>query len=237
MNTEIVVTTPQSVSLGTLAASTPDALVGGAALMANALAPIIEKQKLFTMISGKKHVKVEGWQTLALFCGCTPREVSTTSNDDGVYTAIVEMVRIADGVVVSRASAECGYSDEPRWKGASHSARRSMAQTRATSKAARMAFSWIMSLAGYEVTPAEEMEDLPPLEAVRPVINQPAMIGPEKEAVIESMIATNGLRRGYFIKTWNVKNFHEIPYQNFERCMADIAQAIEQKRLRDQEAA
>lgn len=32
-----------------------------------------------------------------------------------------------------------------------------MAQTRATSKACRLAFSWIMQLAGYAVTPAEEM--------------------------------------------------------------------------------
>ncbi|MBK8185727.1 MAG: hypothetical protein IPK63_23660 [Candidatus Competibacteraceae bacterium] len=34
-----------------------------------------------------------------------------------------------------------------------------MAQTRATGKACRLAFSWIMSLAGYEPTPAEEMPD------------------------------------------------------------------------------
>jgi hypothetical protein len=32
-----------------------------------------------------------------------------------------------------------------------------MAVTRATGKAYRLAFSWIMNLAGYEVTPAEEM--------------------------------------------------------------------------------
>ena len=38
-------------------------------------------------------------------------------------------------------------------------ARRSMAQTRATGKACRLAFSWIMALAGYEPTPAEELPD------------------------------------------------------------------------------
>lgn len=36
-------------------------------------------------------------------------------------------------------------------------ARRSMAGTRATSKAARLAFSWIIELAGFKSTPAEEM--------------------------------------------------------------------------------
>jgi hypothetical protein len=39
-----------------------------------------------------------------------------------------------------------------------------MAQTRATGKACRLAFSWIMSLAGYEPTPAEEM--MPIVDAV-----------------------------------------------------------------------
>jgi hypothetical protein len=32
-----------------------------------------------------------------------------------------------------------------------------MAITRATGKAARLAFSWIVSMSGFEVTPAEEM--------------------------------------------------------------------------------
>ena len=34
----------------------------------------------------------------------------------------------------------------------------SMAQTRAVSKAFRLALSWVMTLAGYEPTPAEEMK-------------------------------------------------------------------------------
>ena len=36
-----------------------------------------------------------------------------------------------------------------------------MAQTRATGKACRLAFSWIMGLAGYATTPYEEVQDLP----------------------------------------------------------------------------
>ena len=35
----------------------------------------------------------------------------------------------------------------------------SMAQTRALGKAYRMALGWIMKMAGYEATPAEEMPD------------------------------------------------------------------------------
>jgi hypothetical protein len=47
--------------------------------------------------------------------------------------------------------------DEPTWAKRPGYARRSMAVTRATGKAFRLGFSWIMTLAGYEVTPAEEM--------------------------------------------------------------------------------
>ena len=41
------------------------------------------------------------------------------------------------------------------------SACESMAQTRATGKAFRQSFSWIMILAGYSPTPAEEVQSLP----------------------------------------------------------------------------
>ncbi len=65
-----------------------------------------------------------------------------------------------NGQVLTRASAECGH-DNP-WKQRPHYARRSMAQTRATGKACRLAFSWIMSLAGYSATPYEEVQDITP---------------------------------------------------------------------------
>lgn len=85
-----------------------------------------------------------------------------------------------DGACISRASAECGSDDEKDrygkaiWANRPKYARRSMAQTRATGKACRLAFSWIMSLAGYEVTPAEEMT--PIIEAER----QPEPLRPGK---------------------------------------------------------
>ena len=47
--------------------------------------------------------------------------------------------------------------DEPTWKGRPDYARRSMAATRATSKVCRLAFSWVMVLAGFQPTPAEEI--------------------------------------------------------------------------------
>ena len=116
------------------------------------------------MIQGKKFVGVEGWTTLAVMLGCVAREVSTTVHD-GIYVAVVELVRMNDGACVGRASAECG--EEKPWNTRPKYARRSMAQTRATGKACRLAFSWIMLLAGYEVTPAEEMTPIIEAEQVQ----------------------------------------------------------------------
>jgi len=144
-----------TVSLGTLQATNPKALVEGAAAIAGVLAEVIRSQKLSVAIQGKQYVRVEGWTTLAVMLGVVAREVET-HEEFGVYTAIVELVRMSDGAVISRASAECG--EESPWCDRPRFARRSMAQTRSVGKACRLAFSWIMALSGYETCPAEEME-------------------------------------------------------------------------------
>ena len=179
----LVVTHSGDVQLGTLYASTPDALVAGAEAMATTLADVINKQGLYTNIQGRNHVKVEGWLTLAVMLGCTAREVSNEAQPDGSYVATVELVRMSDGTIIARASAECGM-DEPTWANRARYARRSMAATRATGKACRLAFSWVMALAGYDTTPLEEVpseeRDVSPKRAsvarstVAEVFNAPA---------------------------------------------------------------
>lgn len=152
-----VVSDPE-VRLGTIHANSPDALVAGASTAATALARVIKSQGLAVRIQGREHVKVEGWLTLATMMGCLPREVTCDREEDGSYVARVELVRMSDGEVLSMASAECGGPEESTWQNRAPYARRSMATTRATSKACRIAFSWVMALSGYDTTPAEEME-------------------------------------------------------------------------------
>ena len=151
---ELVVQEP-TVGFGSLEIRPKD-VVATATAIATELAKVIKKQKLFSIIKKKEYVRVEGWTTLGAMLGVTPREVSNDGNEDGIYVAVVELVRNSDGVIIGRASAECGGS--AMWAGRDAYARRSMATTRATGKAYRLAFSWIMALAGYEVTPAEEMD-------------------------------------------------------------------------------
>lgn len=143
--------------LGSLQADSGLDVIIQATKIAKELARIIEQCHLTTDIKGKRFVRVEGWNTLGAMMGVMPRELSVAELPDGDIEAVVELVRTSDGVVIGRGSALLG-TDESSWASRPRFARRSMAVTRATGKAFRISMSWIMALAGYEVTPAEEME-------------------------------------------------------------------------------
>lgn len=170
---DLAVRAPDTIQLGSLHASTPSALVQGATIAANELAKLIDSRGLFSMISGRKYVQIEGWLTLATMMGCLPQEESNERQEDGSYVAIVALIRMADGAVLSRASAECGGPEDRTWERRPAYARRSMASTRATGKACRLAFSWVVALAGYATTPAEEMDDVTCAPRRPSVISEP----------------------------------------------------------------
>lgn len=155
---------PKQLTLGALPTTGPVALIQQASDIAKELAKIIRDRRLASRIQGKEFVHVEGWSTMGAMLGVLPREVSTKRLEDGSYEATVELIRINDGAIIGRASAICGVDEKdrqgkPTWANRPEYARRSMSVTRATGKAYRLGFSWIMALAGYEPTPAEEMID------------------------------------------------------------------------------
>lgn len=147
---------------------TPEAMVTMATRMANVLADIVERRGLFTTIRGKKYPHVEAWMTIARMDNVVCREVpdGVAALADGSYEATVELIRLSDGLVIGRGSAVCGAPNDGEWTGRPAHMKRSMAVTRATSRAFRQQYSWIMALAGYEPTPADEMpgndEPVPP---------------------------------------------------------------------------
>lgn len=164
MNQELTTVDDAPQHLEAPQAPSPELTVSMATDAANVLAGVIDRQRLYVMLQGKRYVRVEGWQTLAAILGYLPWEVSNELQPDGSYIAVVALRRIVDGKELTRASAECGAPDEldrhghPTWSERPQYARRSMANTRATSKVCRAAFAYVMSLAGYATTPAEEME-------------------------------------------------------------------------------
>ena len=198
----LVVTTSPQVELGMLRANEASGLVSTATEIANQLAAVIDNRQLYSLIQGKKYVKCEGWTTLAAMMGVVPQEVSNIEHEGGSFEAVVELVRLKDGAKIGRASGYCG-TDESTWKGRAKYARRSMAATRATGKACRLAFSWIMALAGYEATPAEEIPDHSP---PTPTKTQPA--APSKAGAV--IISEPQRRRLYAISKGGVWTDEEV---------------------------
>ena len=167
----------------------PVEVVEQATRVANALAAVIEGKGLFTMIQGKKHVRVEGWQLLGSMLGVTAVCVATDPVDGG-YRATVE-ARTADGRVIGRADALCTkHEKRGPWKSADDYARLSMAQTRATSKALKGPLGFVVSLAGYATTPAEEMTfaEADPSPPVREATasDSPLTTAAQREAILEA---------------------------------------------------
>ena len=134
----------------------PADMVVRATEIANVLKDVIKQQKLTVKIGPNEHVKAEGWATMGSMLNVLPKERQVIEHPDGSFEAYVDLVNMRTGVIVGGGSAICG-AEEQRWKKAERYARRSMAITRATGKAYRLCFAWVMALAGYNTTPAEEM--------------------------------------------------------------------------------
>lgn len=137
---------------------TPKTVIERAKLIANTLTPLVEQAKLYSMINGRKYVTVDGWNTMLSMLGVFPAVEYSRKlerENETCYEARVNLTTL-EGKVVGSGEAICS-SKERNWANRDEFAIKSMAQTRATGKAARIGFSWIMKLAGYEPTPAEEM--------------------------------------------------------------------------------
>lgn len=156
---EIVRDLTPPVSLGAIACP-HEQIIPRASKIATQLGDLIEKQKLYYPLRGQKYITVEGWTTLLAILGCGVRELNcecveeTESGQPTEWVGTVELFKLSDGSRIGGASSIVGR-DENKWK--DRHARRSMAVTRATSKACRLSFSWIIAMAGYAPTPAEEM--------------------------------------------------------------------------------
>jgi hypothetical protein len=126
--------------------------------IAVALAPVIREAGLVASIQGKDYLKVEAWQTLGQQVGVTPVVVSTkrlTDPEEG-WEARCE-ARTLDGRTIGAADSMC-LRTEDRWKDSEDFEIRSMAQTRAMSRALASVLRFIPTLAGMAGTPAEEMD-------------------------------------------------------------------------------
>lgn len=120
----------------------------------------VTEKKLTANIKGKNYPLVEAWQFAGSQLGLYPLLTETKDLSNGnelKYQATVEVRRINGEQLVSRGVAICSNKEASK-KLFDEYAILSMAQTRAEGKAYRMLLSWLMKAAGFEATPAEEMD-------------------------------------------------------------------------------
>lgn len=168
----------------------PVEVIARASRVADALKSVLRQQALTQNIQGKEYVRVEGWTTLGSMLGVVPVCVWTREVDQG-WEARVE-ARTLDGRTIGAAEAQC-TRDEQTWRSRDPYALRSMAQTRATSKALRGPLGFIVTLAGYEATPSEEMPAAPspgPQQAAQP--QQVAQAAEAADEQIAGLLARKG---------------------------------------------
>jgi len=146
----------------------PEMMVNTATKISRTLTDIIEGANLYVDIKGKKYVTVEGWTTLGFLVGVysvieeterLEREPHSGRKKPEIIYRARATARRPDGTVIGAAEMICS-SYEKNWYGRDEYAIQSMAETRAVSKALRMPLGWIVSLAGYAPTPAEETDIL-----------------------------------------------------------------------------
>lgn len=128
--------------------------------VAEILQRFVAEKKLTANIKGKQYPLVEAWCFAGSQLGLYPilTEVMNLCNENETkFLARVEVRRISDDKVMSLGVAICSNKEASK-RLFDEYAILSMAQTRAEGKAFRMLLSWIMKAAGFEATPAEEMD-------------------------------------------------------------------------------
>ena len=151
----------------------PDEVLDRARSVARALKGALDQGGMVQKIGNNEHVLIDGWQTLGSMLGVAPHVVwSRRLPEDGPegWEARAEAITVEGGRVVGAAEAMVTKA-ERNWRRADDYALRSMAQTRAMSKALRAPLGFIVALGGLNPTPGEEANAEPadaPSEALPP---------------------------------------------------------------------
>lgn len=162
-NDVAIISQPETKSRGALSLNDPSDVMA----FANTLKKFIFDNKLSSVIQDKNYVFVDGWKFAGINFGIVPivdepvqlldGETLATGKKEIKYKCSCRLVR-ADGVVVGTGFALCSNKEHKK-RNFDEYAIASMAQTRAIGKAFRNMIGFIMSAAGFESTPAEEMDE------------------------------------------------------------------------------
>jgi len=205
----------------------PEVVLAEAQRAAKALSDVVSRKKKPVIMNGEQYLEFEDWQTVGRFYGITAKVISTNFIEYGSaqgFEARAVALR-SDGEEISAAEAMC-LNDEANWKSKPLFQLRSMAQTRACAKALRNVLAWVVVLAGYRPTPAEEMQgvfDKPPLQEPKKKVGQdepPPLADPSSELLhVTQNIASVTIRNGRQIIT----DGNKLEYATFDKKIAETA--------------
>ena len=192
MEGDIVATVPHE--FGLAVTTDPNRVLAEAHRAARALKDVVSKKEKPVIMNGEQYLEFEDWQTLAKFYNVTAKVTETKYVEfpGGVrgYEAKAVAFHGPTGIDVSAAESMC-LNDEDKWstraKYEYQNGKRvkvgevtvplfqlkSMAQTRACAKALRNCLAWVVVLAGYKPSVAEEMTGDESGESSKPPIKEP----------------------------------------------------------------
>jgi len=231
----------------------PEVVLEEARRAAKVLTDVLQKKEKKVMMNGEQYLEFEDWQTVARFYGVTAKVKETEFLDyGGVKGFLAKAVAIrSDGVEISAAEAMC-MNDEDKWSTRTKYEwnnnvktkvgevpvplfqLRSMAQTRACAKALRNVLAWVVVLAGYKPTPAEELtgdeggnskDKKPPLQQPGKKSDKPAETptGEKITLMVEDVRKQTGTKKDGKPWTKFVVKAGEKEYGTFSETFAQVA--------------
>lgn len=249
----------QSEMMGVAVYRDPELVLAEARRAAVALQNVLNQKKDPVIFNKQQYLEFEDWQTVAKFYGVSAKVVSTGFVDFGGvqgFEARAVAVVNATGVEISAADSMC-LNDEERWRSrAVYEWRdgptgkrervkvgeepvplfqlRSMAQTRACAKALRSVFAWVVVLAGYKPTVAEELTGTEEPPAAAPVQQPQRKEGPAPAAgdVISEAQAkrfyaiykgagiSDDDAQAYLLKEYGIEHSRDILKRDYDKIVA-----------------
>lgn len=166
--TDLAVVEHTDAGLSLINGPAPAMAVAYAAQVSSAIADVLAEGNGFKTIQGKKHITIEGWQTLCAMTNHSveiewSRPIPGMAHSNGTQTWEARaLVRDQSGKVVAAGESMADPSEPDamkKWAKGGNYAVRSMAQTRAMSRAAASRMRYIVQLAGFSGTPSEEIPE------------------------------------------------------------------------------
>ncbi|MDE2015900.1 MAG: hypothetical protein KGI72_05255 [Patescibacteria group bacterium] len=197
----------------------------------------ITKHNLYTNIKGKNYAHVEGWQFAGGLLGVLPmitEVIDLSTEKEKKYRAAAVLKRGDEevgggaGLCSSLEVLQTDRGTFRRWT--DEYAVLSMAQTRAIGKAFRNTIGWVMKMAHYEGTPAEEMtgfknndpKDGTPIVEYDETLAPPSLTEKTKNDIIKAAIIDGGRIRSIASLVSMIRK--KEGYENIEK-LEDLTEA------------